>query len=142
MTGMKKIWFLVLLLLLTASQQLLAQAVPYKVVFDLTSGESGTYDRVMRWVKSISAAHPDAQISIVYYGKALPMVEKATAKHADDITKLAQSGKVAFSVCEQAMKVHQVSRDMLLPGVGTVPDAIYEIIQKQAAGYGYIKVVD
>jgi intracellular sulfur oxidation DsrE/DsrF family protein len=31
---------------------------------------------------------------------------------------------------------------MLLPGVKTVPDAIYELISKQADGYGYIKVTN
>jgi intracellular sulfur oxidation DsrE/DsrF family protein len=31
---------------------------------------------------------------------------------------------------------------MLLPGVKTVPDAIYELISKQAEGFGYIKVTN
>jgi intracellular sulfur oxidation DsrE/DsrF family protein len=40
------------------------------------------------------------------------------------------------------MKVHHVDKSMLLPGVKTVPDAIYELISKQADGFGYIKITN
>ena len=40
------------------------------------------------------------------------------------------------------MKIHNVDKSMLLPGVKTVHDGIYELISKQADGYGYIKVTN
>jgi intracellular sulfur oxidation DsrE/DsrF family protein len=40
------------------------------------------------------------------------------------------------------MKVHNVEKNMLIPGVKTVPDGIYELISRQADGYGYIKVTN
>ena len=52
--------------------QLIAQTKPYKVVFDLTTGDSATHQRVIRWINSIIAGHPDAKIEVVFYGKALP----------------------------------------------------------------------
>lgn len=119
-----------------------AQNKPYNVVFDLTTGDTATHQRVMRWINSIIAAHPDAKIEIVYYGKALPMVETAKSTVAGDVKKLAAGNNVTFVVCEQAMQVFNVSKSMLLPGVKTVPDAIYELISKQQDGYGYIKVTN
>jgi uncharacterized protein len=119
-----------------------AQNKPYNVVFDLTTGDTATHQRVMRWINSIIAAHPDAKVEIVYYGKALPMVETAKSTVASDVKKLAAGNNVTFVVCEQAMQVFNVSKSMLLPGVKTVPDAIYELISKQQDGYGYIKVTN
>jgi intracellular sulfur oxidation DsrE/DsrF family protein len=122
--------------------QLVAQAKAYNVVFDLTTSDTATHQRVIRWINSIVASHPDAKIEIVFYGRALPMVETAFSTVAGDVKKLAAGQNVTFAVCEQAMKVHNIEKAMLLPGVKTVPDAIYELISKQADGYGYIKVTN
>jgi intracellular sulfur oxidation DsrE/DsrF family protein len=37
------------------------------------------------------------------------------------------------------MKRWNIGESQLLPGVSTVPDGIYEILQKQREGWGYIK---
>ena len=112
---MKRILFIACILV-ASSYSLYSQPKPYNVVFDLTTGDTLTHKRVIRWIKGILESYPDAKLEVVFY--------------------------VTFAVCEQAMKVHKVARDMLLPGVTTVPDAIYELISKQADGYGYIKIVD
>jgi len=138
---MKKIP-LVAALLLGIVMQSFSQTKPYNVVFDLTTGDTATHQRVIRWINGIVASYPDAKIEVVFYGKALPMVETAQSTVASDVKKLAAGKNVTFTVCEQAMKVHNVEKSMLLPGVKTVPDAIYELISKQADGYGYIKVTN
>jgi len=138
---MKRIAF-IFIFLFWAMAVLKAQTIPYHAVFDLTSGDTNTHARVMRWVKSITAADPNARLEIVFYGKALPMVEKDKSTLSADVLKLAGGDKVTFAVCEQAMKAHKVEKSMLLDGVRTVPDAIYEIITMQSKGYGYIKVTD
>ena len=128
--------------LLTCNAELFAQAKPYNVVFDITTGDTAVHQRVIRWVNSISKDYPDAKLEVVFYGKSLPMVEKGKSTVAMDVQKLAASNKVKFAVCEQAMKVHKVDKNMLLDGVKTVPDALYELVTKQAEGYGYIKVTN
>lgn len=128
--------------LLMATTSLFSQSKPYNVVFDLTTGDTATHQRVVRWINSIVASHPDAKIEVVFYGKALPMVETKLSSVTSDVKKLAAGKNVVFTVCEQAMKVHNVEKAMLIPGVQTVPDAIYELISKQADGYGYIKVTN
>jgi uncharacterized protein len=127
---------------LISATSLFSQAKPYNVVFDMTSGDTATHQRVIRWLNGIVTSYPDAKIEVVFYGKSLPMVETQLSSVPADVKKLAAGKNVVFTVCEQAMKVHNVEKSMLLPGVKTVPDAIYELISKQADGYGYIKVTN
>jgi hypothetical protein len=133
---------LLLIAFLAAGCQLFSQSKPYYVVFDLTTGDTATHQRVIRWINSIVETHPDAKLEVVFYGKALPMVETEKSSVANDVKRLAAGRNVTFTVCEQAMQVHKVEKSMLLPGVKTVPDGIYELISRQADGYGYIKVTN
>ncbi len=127
---------------LISTTSLFSQAKPYNVVFDLTTGDTATHQRVIRWINGIIASYRDAKIEVVFYGKALPMVETQLSSVAADVKKLAAGKNVVFTVCEQAMNIHNVEKSMLIPGVKTVPDAIYELISRQAEGYGYIKVTN
>lgn len=138
---MKRIFFLAAFSFSLLIQSF-AQAKPYNVVFDLTTSDTATHQRVIRWINSIVGSYPDAKIAVVFYGKSLPMVETNQSSVANDVKKLAGGKNVTFTVCEQAMKVHKVDKSMLLPGVKTVPDGIYELVSKQAEGYGYIKVTN
>jgi intracellular sulfur oxidation DsrE/DsrF family protein len=138
---MKRLLFLTPLLLLT-SIAAFSQSKPYNAVFDITTDDTVTHQRVIRWINSIIKAYPDAKLEVVFYGKALPMIETEKSTVASDVLKLAAGKNVIFAVCEQAMQAHKVDKGMLLPGVKTVPDAIYELISKQADGYGYIKVTN
>jgi uncharacterized protein len=119
-----------------------SQPNPYKIVFDITTSDTATHQRVVRWTKGILETHPDAKIEIVFYGKALDMVVKEKSTVANDVIKLAVDKKVIFAVCEHAMKVFRIEKNQLVDGTITVPDALLELVAKQAAGYGYIKVVN
>ncbi len=134
--------FLIPLFLFIASIAAYSQSKPYYAVFDLTTNDTATHSRVIRWLNSIIETHPDAKLEVVFYGKALPMIETEKSTVANEVIKLAAGKNVVFTVCEQAMQVHKVDKSMLLPGVKTVPDAIYELIAKQADGFGYIKVTN
>ncbi|MFZ1370236.1 MAG: DsrE family protein [Ferruginibacter sp.] len=133
---------LLAVLLLSAAGQLYAQPAPYHVVFDITTGDTATHQRVIRWSKSIIKAYPDAKIEIVFYGKALDMVVQNRSTVAEDVKNLAVSKQVVFAVCEQAMKFHKIEKSQLISDVQTVPDALYELVTRQKEGYGYIKVVN
>ena len=119
-----------------------AQTKPYNIVFDITTGDTATHARVIRWSKSILESHPNAKIEIVFYGKSLNMVVKDKSYVMADVLKLATEKKVAFVVCEHAMLVHNIEKKQLVEGVTTVVDGLYELVIRQAEGYGYIKVVD
>ncbi len=117
----------------------MAQSVPYRVVFDVTSKDTLVHQMVIRWVKEITATNPNANIEVVFYAKSLDMITNGKSVVADDVVKLATNKNVAFKVCEVAMKNNDVTKSQLLTGVSTVPDGIYEIISRQHDGWGYIK---
>ena len=135
---MKKI-ICILPMLLFFSAFLAAQS-DYKVVFDITSKDTIDHKNVLRWVNEISKGDPDAQLEIVFYGQSLDMVVKDKSISPAVITSLAGNKNVSFKVCSVAMKAHNIDVSQLLPGVQTVPDGIYEIVQKQKEGWAYIKV--
>jgi uncharacterized protein len=135
---MKKI-ILSFILLLTAAGTSLAQKAPFNVVFDVTTKDTVVHQMVIRWVKEISTSYPDANVEVVFYAKSLDMITKDKSVVADDLVLLAANKKIAFNVCEVALKNNKVEKSDLLQGVGTVPDGIYEIVSKQHEGWGYIK---
>jgi len=118
-----------------------AQDKEYRVVFDLTSKDSLDQKAVMRWIKEVTAASPHAELEVVMYGKGLEMVMPERSAVASDVKEAMKNPNVSFKVCEIAMRNNKVEKSQLLPGVGTVPDGIYEIYSKQREGWGYIKAV-
>jgi intracellular sulfur oxidation DsrE/DsrF family protein len=118
----------------------LAQAGPYKVVFDITSSDTAAQKAVIRQMRGISQSRPDAQLEVAIYGEALPMVMKERSILADAIQELSSSKKASFKVCAATMKRNNIDKSQLIAGVDVVPDAIFEIVTKQHEGWGYIKV--
>lgn len=132
------ILFIVVLVLLNAVT--VAQTKAYKVIFDITSGDTTSQKAVIRQIRGISQSRPDAQLEVAIYGDALGMVMKDKSIIADAIQELSSNKKASFKVCAATMKRLNVDKSQLLPGVDVVPDAIFEIVTKQQEGWGYIKV--
>lgn len=120
--------------LITAAQK------DYKVVFDLTSGDTLSQQTAIRWVNEIIKAEPTAQVEVVMFGKGLPLAVKDRSAVSADVMSLATNKNVAFKVCAVAMANQKIDKSQLLTGVQVVPDGIYEIVSKQKEGWGYIKV--
>lgn len=117
----------------------MAQVKPVKVVFDITSGDTLTHQAVLRHVSGMAKAYPQSTFEVVIYGGALPMVLKNKSTVSKGIQKLENYPNVSFKVCEETMKRFNVDKTQLLSSVGTVPDAIIEIVTRQGEGWGYIK---
>lgn len=116
------------------------QPRPYRVAFDLTSRDSLDQKAVMRWIKEVTAATPEAEIEVVMYGKGFELVMPERSTLMADVQAAMTNPRVAFKVCAIALKNNQIERSQLLPGVQTVPDGIYELVSKQQQDWGYIKV--
>ncbi|MBP8094065.1 MAG: hypothetical protein KAZ27_02085, partial [Saprospiraceae bacterium] len=65
---MKRILFIACILV-ASSYSLYSQPKPHNVVFDLTTGDTLTHKRVIRWIKGILESYPDAKLEVVFYGK-------------------------------------------------------------------------
>jgi intracellular sulfur oxidation DsrE/DsrF family protein len=117
-----------------------AQDKPYKVVFDLTSRDSLDQKAVMRWLKEISDASPDAQMEVVMYGKGLELVMPEKSTMLPEVKEAMKNPNISFKVCQIAMKNLKVDKSQLLDGAQPVPDGVHEIVMKQQDNWGYIKV--
>ena len=135
---MKKL-LLVFIVGLLSTGFLIAQK-DYKVVFDLTSKDTLDQRALLRWVGEIYNA-PDAQIEVVMYGQGVHLMCAGESKYQSTIASLIAHKNVTFKVCAIAVKAQGINESQLIPGVQVVPDGIYEIIQKQHEGWGYIKAV-
>ncbi|HEX5172091.1 MAG TPA: DsrE family protein, partial [Cyclobacteriaceae bacterium] len=118
---MKKVIPLFLFLMAIASTSW-SQAKPIKIVFDLTSGDTLDHQVALRHISLEAKAHPDAQLELVVYGKAMPIFVKDQSTVAKGIQELASNKNVSLRVCAQTMKHYNVTTNDLLPGVQTVPD--------------------
>jgi intracellular sulfur oxidation DsrE/DsrF family protein len=137
---MKKI-IVIALVILVYNNSASCQKVPYNVVFDITNNEPAIQQRMIVLIKEIISASPDAKIEVVFYGNSISIIDKSKSAVSDDIAKLSENKQVQFRVCAIAMKKHDLDESGLVSGVQSVPDGVYEIVKKQAAGYGYIKIV-
>ena len=136
---MKKIvsCILVLISMTTFGQ---AQTNNYRVVFDMSSKDSINQQAMVREIGLITEATPDAKLEVVIYGQGMDMVVKNRSTQEVAIEKIIASKKASFKVCAMTMKRNNIDKSQLVPGVEVVPDGIYELVSKEQAGWGYIKV--
>jgi uncharacterized protein len=116
-----------------------AQTKPVKIVFDVTSKDSLTHQAVLRHVKGMAKAYPDAMLEVVIYGSAWPMVVNGKSSSNEVVEKLAEEKNVAFKLCGITMERFKIHGSDVVKGVDVVPDAIIQIVTRQGEGWGYIK---
>jgi len=119
-----------------------AQKEPIKVVFDVTSANPEVHRTAAKHLRLMAEAYPDSQFEMVIYSGAIEMVDKKASVAGETLTEMVKRDNVSVVVCEQTMKRHKMVHDDLIPGVGSVPDGIFEIVMKQQEGWGYIKEVN
>ena len=106
----------------------------------MSSRDTINQQAIVREIGLITGASPDAKLEVVIYGQGLDLAVKNRSVQQPAVEKLIASNKAAFKVCAMTMKRNNIDSTQLVPGVEIVPDGIYEIISKQQAGWGYIKV--
>ena len=136
---MKRILFVGVLALLSVGF-VKTKPQPYRVVFDLTSRDTLDQKAVLRWLREVGTSSPDAKMEVVMYGKGLELVVPERSAFTAEVKEAMKNPNVSFQVCAIAMKNNNVDKSQLIPGVGTVPDGIHELVLKQQDHWGYIKV--
>ena len=134
---MKKSLLLLLGLLLSIAA--ISQTQPVKIVFDVTSGDPSVHQSAMRHISMMSNQYPDSEFEMVIYSSALDMVLKEKSSVSKDLEDLAKKENVSFKVCQMTLDRYKLTTANLIPGVGSVPDGILEIVMKQKQGWGYSK---
>jgi intracellular sulfur oxidation DsrE/DsrF family protein len=118
-----------------------AQQLQYRVVFDLTSRDTLEQRAVLRWIKEVGTASPNAQMEVVMYARGMELVMPERSTYLADVKEAMKSPNVTFKVCAIALRNNNIDKSQLLAGVQVVPDGIYELVSKQQDHWGYIKVV-
>ena len=111
----------------------------YKVVFQLTNGDTLVHKAMVRQIGHILEEAPNTKIEVVCHSAGLPFLVTAQTNQAAKIQDLRAKG-VTFMACENTMRDRKVAPTDLVPECGTVPSGMVEIIDKQQNGWAYIKV--
>ena len=127
------------LMMMMVSGLILAQNEPIKVVFDVTSSNPDVHRAAAKHLRLMAEAYPESEFELVIYSGAFKMVDKKSSVAGETLSAIINRDNVDIVICQQTMKRHKMTMDDLIPGVGSVPDGIYEIIMKQKQGWGYIK---
>jgi len=127
------------LMMMMVSGLILAQNEPIKVVFDVTSSNPDVHRAAAKHLRLMAEAYPESEFELVIYSGAFKMVDKKSSVAGETLSAVVNRDNVDIVICQQTMKRHKMTMDDLIPGVGSVPDGIYEIIMKQKQGWGYIK---
>lgn len=131
---------LLALLTLFAQDGLPKDGKKYHVIFEMSAGEQPRLESVIRNIENLKIAlGPDnVTVEIVLHGMAIFSYTKEKTTLAESWDKLAKSG-VGLLACNNSMKMRQISKDSLLPGVRVVDSAVAELVRKQQAGWQYIR---
>lgn len=110
-----------------------------KFVIDVTSTDNKVYQSVLLTIGIMSKSQPNSIIEVVAYGEAVPIFMKDRSPVADQILEYTSNDNIVFTACEISMELLNIKKEELLSGVGTVKNAVVDIVEKQKAGWGYIK---
>ena len=111
----------------------------HKVVMQLNSADTSAWSGVIGNIRNFQKIWPEqVQIEVVVHGKAIDFLLKEKSHLKEDILKLT-SDKIQFVACENTMRKHNITKEMLIEKVGTVPSGVAELILKQEENWGYLK---
>nr|WP_297787345.1 DsrE family protein [uncultured Allomuricauda sp.] len=133
---------LIFSLLLLVSGLTLAQNEPIKVVFDVTSSNPDVHRTAAKHLRLMAEAYPESEFELVVYSGAIKMVDRKSSAAGETLEEVVKRDNVSVVVCAQTMKRHKMDMEDLIPGIGSVPDGIFEIVMLQKQGWGYIKEVN
>lgn len=117
----------------------LSQSRTHRVVFAITSPNQPDWQLTLGNIGNLKKgfAGEPVEVEVVAYGPGIAMVKKESAV-SEGIEALEKDG-VTFVACENSMRRMQLTKADLIPGVGTVPSGVVEVVKKQEAGWSYIK---
>ena len=142
----KSIYFVFLLKLMFTTNLCFSQKqIPtdqvkiHNVVIQLNTADTASWSSVIGNIKNIQKVWPNnLNIEVVVHGKAIEFLVKDKTYFTNDIQMLSLQG-VKFNACENTMRKHNITVDMLIKVASTVPSGVAEVIMKQEQGWSYLK---
>jgi len=115
-----------------------APSKKHQIVIQLTSEDTLVHKSVFRQIKNVLSLSPESQIEVVCHGPGLFLLVKSKTHYLAELEALMAKG-IVFAACEFAMKNYKITPDLLVAGAVPVPSGVIEIIEKQEAGWSYLK---
>lgn len=109
-----------------------------RVVFQLSTPDTAAHRALARQLNNLLDGLPKAQVEVVVHNKGISMLHAQKTTLATELKSLQARG-VQFVACEQTLKQQKIEKNEILPLAGFVPRGLVEVIQKQEAGWAYIK---
>ncbi len=123
----------------SASLAVAAEKKAHNLVFHVTDNDPAKWNQILNNANNVQQAlgKDKVVIEVVANGPGLNML-KFDSEVANRMTDAAKNG-VILAACGTTMKAMKVSEKDLHAGVKVVPAGIVEIMQKQEAGWSYVK---
>jgi len=110
----------------------------HKIVFQLSTEDTLAHKALMKQLNNITTVAPDTKIEVVCHGPGLNMLISSKTTVLPKIRELVKKD-IHFVACEFSMKERNVDKSAIIQESGFVKAGIIEIVEKQEAGWSYIK---
>lgn len=113
-----------------------------QVVFQITSSEPAAQKAMLGQLHNLLQYFQDKQtriaVEVVVHGDAFSLLLTSGNPFADKVQALQESA-VKWLICNNTMRGHHLERHQLFSFVEIVPAAIGHLVERQAAGWSYIR---
>jgi intracellular sulfur oxidation DsrE/DsrF family protein len=147
-------WFFILIMAVS----LHAEEIVHKVVFDLTTGDANTFEKIILSGIPVQKTHfenkmEELEVAVVIHGDAYKYFVKNLShspyKKDTNLAKLQETFskrlegsvntyKVSYFMCESGMKRKKIAKEDVYDFVTLVPTSTIGLIEKQSEGYAYV----
>jgi intracellular sulfur oxidation DsrE/DsrF family protein len=146
-TSLKMVLPLVLMALTLSAPPLQADTGPHRVVFHVDENDPGRMNLVLNNASNVDAYYreraEEVQIEIVAYGPGLHMLRADTSPVKDRVQSLSENfDNVSFMACgntKNKMSKKANKEIELLPQAKMVPAGVVHLMERQQAGWSYIR---
>lgn len=122
-----------------AQQSRAAASARHKVIFQVSDNDPRKWNLALNNVKNIQQdlGKDNVDIELVAYGPGLPMLKLESEVAGRIADALGQGVKII--ACENTMTNTKTTRADMLPDIGYVKAGVVELMEKQQAGWAYIR---
>lgn len=110
----------------------------HRIVFHLSSPDTAAYRALSKQLGNLREHWPGAQIEVVAHNQGVAMLRTDKSNVIPQV-RAAMNQQVQFVVCEQTLKNMNIPKESIVQGAGFVERGLVEIVEKQEAGWSYIK---
>lgn len=109
------------------------------MIFQVSDNDPRKWNLALNNVKNVQEdlGKDNVEIELVAYGPGLPML-KLESEVSNRIADAIAQG-VNIMACENTMINTKLKRDDMLPNIGYVKAGVVELMEKQRAGWAYIR---